>query len=116
MKRYIYRLGFALRSRVLTDEEMAEVERLGCDVLIEEGVPFKRSELESMFGEALLNQFKMRHIVQPESGECTLYAKGAKDLLQHLRDQGIEITYHQQKAIDEFIDYAQSNGPDQKNS
>ena len=39
--------------------------------------------------------------------ETAAYTQGARDIIQHLRDQGIEITYHQQKAIDEFLDYAQ---------
>lgn len=73
---------------------------------------------EDNTGPDVMVEVYVREIIDRiENGEFqNEYAAGAAHIIQHLRDQGFEITYHQQKAIDEFIDYAQSNGPDQKNS
>jgi len=123
MKRYIIpSLGFALRSRVLTDEEMAKVERLGCDIFVEDGVPYSRSEIEQLFSEALLNQFKMRYIAQEGSGEtfkANLLAWLREDYAAMQADENtgpdimVEISL---KMIIDRIENGDFDGPDQKNS
>ncbi len=56
------RLGFALISRVITDQEMAQVEREGPDLYVERGETYNEAEKVAEFREALLQQFKMRDI------------------------------------------------------
>lgn len=56
------KLFFALRSRVLTDEEMADVADLDYRILVKMGQPFRKDEVMRMFSEALLQQFKIRAV------------------------------------------------------
>lgn len=55
-------LAFALVSRVLTDEEFQEVERLGYYLYVREWCPYKEEDLIRRFNEALIQQFKLRRI------------------------------------------------------
>lgn len=57
-------LYWALRSRVLTAEEMAEIERLGASLIIREMVPYKESEKQKELNDALLQQFLLRQIAE----------------------------------------------------
>lgn len=59
------RLSFALMSRVLTDEEMAEVERAGYDIFMDYDTSYSEEDerfAKREFRAALLQQFKMRAI------------------------------------------------------
>jgi predicted DCC family thiol-disulfide oxidoreductase YuxK len=53
-------LYFALRSRVLTDEEMQLVERMDIHLVIEPGRAYYEKEMVAEFNAALLQQFKLR--------------------------------------------------------
>lgn len=55
-------LYWALRSRVLTDEEMSEVERYGSSLNIQPMVSYSAHEKELELNNALLQQFRMRDI------------------------------------------------------
>ena len=58
------KLYWALRTRVLTDQEMAEVERLDLMLIIPYDMPFKESEKRAEFNAALLQQFRIRDIAR----------------------------------------------------
>ena len=53
-------LYFALRSRVLTDEEMARVIAFDYHLVIEHDVTYREQEKRDEFSAALLQQFKLR--------------------------------------------------------
>lgn len=53
-------LVWALRSRVLTDDEIAEVKRLGADLLVVVGSPYFQADIERRFDDLLLQQFRLR--------------------------------------------------------
>ena len=53
-------LYFALRSRVLTLEEMEKVESMGYTLVTNESECYKVDEAKAEFSAALLQQFKMR--------------------------------------------------------
>lgn len=62
-------LYWAMRTRVLTDEELTEVEKIGWGITIDyisytdgraSSIPYKELEKIQEFNNALLNQFKMR--------------------------------------------------------
>lgn len=53
-------LYWALRSRILTDEEMARVKSYGVNLIIESMVPFRTEDKQRELNEALLQQFNMR--------------------------------------------------------
>lgn len=53
-------LIFALRSRVLTDEEMAEVASYDISLVITPNVSYMREEKDKYFNDLLLQQFKLR--------------------------------------------------------
>jgi hypothetical protein len=57
-------LAWALRSRVLTDEEMGEVATQGSWLLIPDGVSFYQADVDRQFNEALLQQFRLRAIAK----------------------------------------------------
>lgn len=52
-------LWWALRSRVLTDDEMAEVERARERLVIRIGVLYSQADVEKRFNEGLLQQFRL---------------------------------------------------------
>ena len=53
-------LYWALRTRVLTTEEMAAVEAMDYYITVEPCVAYYEADKRREFGDALLNQFKMR--------------------------------------------------------
>jgi hypothetical protein len=53
-------LVFALRSRVLTDQEMAEVKVQGVNLLIRPNTPYYQEEKDREFNELLLQQARLR--------------------------------------------------------
>ena len=57
-------LYWALRSRVLNDEEMAEVERYGSSLNIQLMVSYSPHEKEMELNNALLQQFRLREIAK----------------------------------------------------
>lgn len=57
-------LYWALRTRVLTDDEMAQVRRSGTALLMHGGETYSVSELEREFNGALLLQFQMRLVAE----------------------------------------------------
>jgi hypothetical protein len=57
-------LYFALRSRVLTESEMARVAEEDYYLIVENNEVFNAKEKRLEFGDALLQQFKMRAIAQ----------------------------------------------------
>lgn len=59
LKRKLY---FAMRSRVLTDEEMQMVEDFDYSLLVQENRSYRLAEVQKEFSEALLQQFKIRYI------------------------------------------------------
>jgi hypothetical protein len=62
-------LYWALRTRVLTDEEMGEVAKHDYCLLIRSGEVYTPSEKIKEFGDALLQQFKIRHITSLTKAE-----------------------------------------------
>jgi len=54
------KLYWALRSRIISDDEMRRVEEFGVYLVIEWSVPFLRPEKEQELNAALLQQFRMR--------------------------------------------------------
>ncbi len=61
-------LYFALRSRVLTDEEMQEVAHLGADLTIRIGEVYDQTEKYKELNEALLQQFKLKIAQEKANG------------------------------------------------
>jgi hypothetical protein len=57
-------LYWALRSRVLTDEEMAEVERYGDCLNIQNGMSYSAEAKARELNNALLQQFRLREIAR----------------------------------------------------
>jgi hypothetical protein len=57
-------LYWALRSRVLTEEEMAEVERYGDRLNIQNGVSYTAEAKARELNNALLQQFRLREIAR----------------------------------------------------
>lgn len=55
-----HRLMWAMRSRVLTDEEMALVERYGTRLNIDMGVNYKEEEKRKELNDLLFQQFRLR--------------------------------------------------------
>jgi hypothetical protein len=53
-------LYWALRSRIITNDEMKQVEELGVNLVIATGEGFFRLEKERELNDALLQQFRMR--------------------------------------------------------
>lgn len=64
-------LYFALRSRVLSSEEMAEVQRLGTQLLVRMNggmsQSYREDELEKRLNEALLQQLRLQAVAPPKS-------------------------------------------------
>lgn len=58
------KLLWALRSRILTDEEMAIVAELGDELLIRCGQPYRQADIEKRLNEALLQQFRLRSVAK----------------------------------------------------
>lgn len=58
-------LYWALRSRVLTDDEMAEVTRYGDGLNVEPMVPYRPADKAIELNDALLQQFRLRQGVKP---------------------------------------------------
>lgn len=63
------KLYWALRTRVLTDKEMEQVENLGISLIIREMQPFNPKEMHDMLNAALLQQFKLRDIARKNCEE-----------------------------------------------
>ena len=61
-----HELMWALRSRVLSDEEMAEVSTWGEHLNIDEGIPFSREEKMRELNSLLLQQFQLRAAARAE--------------------------------------------------
>lgn len=57
-------LYFALRSRVLSDVEMARVAEMGTELVEDGDECYRQSDVDRAFNEALLQQFKLRRIAQ----------------------------------------------------
>jgi hypothetical protein len=55
-------LWWALRSRTLTDDEMAEVKQMGIYLTVGDGQPFKEEEKMRELNDALLQQYRLRDI------------------------------------------------------
>lgn len=53
-------LHWACRSRIVTSDEMDEIEKYGVDLIIQFNVPFNRGEKEREFNDLLLQQFRLR--------------------------------------------------------
>lgn len=53
-------LYWALRTRVLTPEEMEEVKRQDYSLLVRTGQSFREAEIRKIFNDALLQQFMIR--------------------------------------------------------
>lgn len=68
-------LVFACRSRVLTNAEMGEIEKMGIDILIRMngGISqnYKPKELEQRLDELLLQQFKLRRAAEITEASTT---------------------------------------------
>jgi len=65
-KRALY---FALRSRVLKEEEMQEVEQWDYLLLVPERVSYSPIEVKTEFNAALLQQFKIRRAAESGGGK-----------------------------------------------
>ena len=65
-QRHRRELFWALRSRVLTDKEMAEVGEYGRSLNIEPMVCYKQEDKDKELNAALLQQFRMRHAASPK--------------------------------------------------
>lgn len=59
-QKHKYDLYWALRSRVLTSDEMKEVEQYGIYLIVTPMTPFDESEKNREFNDALLQQFRLR--------------------------------------------------------
>lgn len=57
-------LLFALQSRVLSDEEMKQVEAYDWYILVINGCSYEQMEVRALFSTMLLNQFRMRLAVK----------------------------------------------------
>jgi hypothetical protein len=55
-------LWWALRSRPLTDDEMAEVKQMGIYLTVGDGQPFKEEEKMRELNDAMLQQYRLRDI------------------------------------------------------
>lgn len=62
--RHRHDLYWALRTRLLSVDEMKEVEQLGIALIIEEMQPYRESEKQAELNAALLQQFKIRLMVE----------------------------------------------------
>lgn len=58
-------LFWALRSRVLTEVEMAEVARLGDNLNRYYGEPYNETEKMRQLNDAILQQFRLRAVARP---------------------------------------------------
>lgn len=67
-------LYWALRTRVLTDEEMGRVASLGISLCIEPMTPYREIDKIRELNEALLQQFKLRAITSQLKGDPTTCA------------------------------------------
>jgi hypothetical protein len=58
-------LWWALRSRPLTDDEMAEVKQIGIYLTVGDGESFKEEEKMRELNDALLQQYRLRNMFRP---------------------------------------------------
>lgn len=56
------KLAIALQTRILSDKEMKMVMQTGVRLFTPDGVPYRESEKQAEFNEAIVQQYRLRQI------------------------------------------------------
>ena len=76
-------LYWALRTRVLAGEEMAEVERMDVNLVIEDRVSFSLLDKQRELNEALLQQFRLRLALDEHNAKVWQNSPKVKEVDRH---------------------------------